>query len=68
MEAPDSVLHRGKLYGPITQMRVNKKTGRTVYCEHGGYCYSSGSMDIISPCRISSSDYEDEDDFYLGTQ
>ena len=39
VEAPDSVLPRGSYDGAVTQYRVNKQTGMTTFCSHGGYCY-----------------------------
>ena len=39
LEAPESVLKRGEYDTAITQYRVNKKTGLTSFCSHGGYCY-----------------------------
>src|SRR5262249_50691524 len=39
LEAPESVLKRGEYDAAITQYRVNKKTGSTSFCSHGGYCY-----------------------------
>lgn len=39
IESPDSVLQRGDHDEAITQYRVNKNTGMTSFCSHGGYCY-----------------------------
>jgi hypothetical protein len=36
---PESVLKRGEYDKAITQYRVNKKTGLTSFCSHGGCCY-----------------------------
>ena len=35
----NSFIRRGSKDEAITEFRVNKKTGRTSYCSHGGYCY-----------------------------
>lgn len=32
-------LKQGDLDTAVTQYRVNKRTGRTTLCSHGGYCY-----------------------------
>ena len=39
VEAPNSVLPRGSYDDAVTQYRVNKQTGMTTFCSHGGYCY-----------------------------
>jgi hypothetical protein len=39
LESPESILKRGEHDTAITQYRVNKKTGETSFCSHGGYCY-----------------------------
>ena len=68
-EAPDSVLNRGATdYGPVTQVRVNKKTGRMTFCAHGSYCYASSAFAFTSPCRLSTSEYQDEDAFFFDAQ
>lgn len=71
-ESPSSVMKKGRVWAQITQVRVNKKSGKTTYCAHGDYCYDSSAIDIVTPCRIvrtapAFSSLE-EDDFYLGTQ
>jgi len=38
MEDPTSILSRGEHDPAVTQYRVNKKTGVTSFCSHGGYC------------------------------
>jgi Superinfection immunity protein len=38
-DASGSVLKKGEIDDAITQYRVNKKTGDSVFCSHGGYCY-----------------------------
>jgi hypothetical protein len=39
VEAPDTVLPRGAYDEAVTQYVVEKKTGLTKFCSHGGYCY-----------------------------
>ena len=39
IESPTSVIRKGGKDGAITQFRVNKRSGETSYCSHGGYCY-----------------------------
>ena len=38
-ESPNSILRRGEIDGAVTQYQLNKKTGRSLFCSHGGYCY-----------------------------
>lgn len=65
-EAPDSVMHRGERdFGPITQVRVNKKTGRMTYCAHGSFCYAASAFDFTSPCRLEPDSFDDPDDYYF---
>ena len=44
LENPDSVLKKGAVQESITFFRVNKKTGETSFCSHGGYCYPTHTM------------------------
>jgi len=39
VQEPSAVLKKGQIDDAITQYRVNKRTGRTFFCSHGGYCY-----------------------------
>ena len=39
IEEPKSILRKGELDDAITEFRVNKRSGETSYCSHGGYCY-----------------------------
>jgi hypothetical protein len=39
IESPTSILTHGEYDTAITQYRVDKKTGVTSCCSHGGYCY-----------------------------
>ena len=61
-----SVMHKGgALFGPIKTVVVDRKSGRTSYCAHGPSCYSTGAMDIITPCRFEQSIFSDNEDIYL---
>jgi hypothetical protein len=70
VEAPDSVLPRGSYDDAVTQYRVNKQTGMTTFCSHGGYCYPTHvrvngqkmeALRLIN-CTIGSRNYEDKDE------
>lgn len=73
IESPDSVLQRGEYDEAVTQYRVNKHTGMTSFCSHGGYCYPShvyvNGKKIealrLTNCKIGKrDDYDDEDEIY----
>jgi hypothetical protein len=72
VEAPDSVLARGSYGDAVTQYRVNKQTGMTTFCSHGGYCYPTHvrvngqkmeALRLIN-CKIGSRNYEDKDEVF----
>ena len=39
IEDSSSMLKKGQFDTAITRYRVNKRTGETSFCSHGGYCY-----------------------------
>lgn len=43
-------------FGPVTRIKVNRRTGRMVYCAKNSYCYWSNAFEFISPCRIKRLD------------
>lgn len=52
-EAPEQVKSKSNAeFGPITQIKVNKKTGKMTYCASNSYCYVSNAFEITTPCRI----------------
>ncbi|MCE6957628.1 hypothetical protein LAZ40_00900 [Cereibacter sphaeroides] len=57
LENPGSVLAKGEIDYAITTFRVEKLTGRTSYCSHGGYCYPihvvSGG-DLLEALRMTN--------------
>lgn len=73
MESPESVIPRGSYDDAITQYRVNKQTGVSVFCSHGGYCYPTHvringqkveALRLVN-CQIGKQDYQDsEETFY----
>ncbi len=53
MEAPEEVRSKkDSAFGPVTQIKINKKTGRMYYCAQNTYCYDSNAFKIVTPCRI----------------
>jgi len=39
IEAPDTMIAKGQYQDSVTEYTVNKHTGTTAFCSHGGYCY-----------------------------
>lgn len=68
IESPTSIIRKGGTDEAITQFRVNKTTGRTSYCSHGGYCYPTHVQvgdDLLlalkmTNCKPSSNAYDDD--------
>jgi hypothetical protein len=68
IESPTSIIRKGGTDEAITQFRVNKKTGRTSYCSHGGYCYPTHVQvgdDLLlalkmTNCKPSAHAYNDD--------
>ena len=53
MEAPEQVRSKSNgSFGPVTQIKVNKKSGKMYYCSQNMYCYDSNAFEITTPCRI----------------
>ena len=63
-ESPDAVLKKGQKDEAITQYRVDKKTGRAVFCSHGGNCYAADALKLLN-CKIGAKDkFDDPDDTF----
>ncbi len=53
MEAPEEIRSKKNgSFGPITQIKVSKSTGRMFYCAQNTYCYDSNAFELMTPCRI----------------
>ena len=39
LDSPRSIIPKGKYDEAITQYRVNRQSGETSFCSHGGFCY-----------------------------
>jgi hypothetical protein len=64
VEATDSILKKGEKDSAITQYRVSKKTGKAVFCSHGGYCYPADGVRLLN-CKVGAKDnFDDPDDIY----
>lgn len=70
IEMPSSVIPKGDIDEAITQYRVNKQTGMTSFCSHGGYCfpthvYIRGQKHEalhLTNCKIGNTANEDNDE------
>ncbi len=52
-EAPEQIKSKSNGdFGPVTQIKVNRKTGRMLYCAENSYCYNSNAFEFTSPCRL----------------
>lgn len=68
-EAREEVKSQGGSFGPVTHIKVNRKTGRMVYCSGTSYCYWSNALQLVSPCRIKrDNDVHDESWFVYFTR
>ena len=53
MEAPEQVRSKSNgSFGPVSQIKVNKNTGRMYFCSANTYCYDSNAFELTTPCRI----------------
>jgi hypothetical protein len=73
--APDSILKRGEYDTAITQYRVNKKTGLSSFCSHGGNCYPTQMVVNgvrvealrLTNCKVGKlDDWDDPDEVFYG--
>jgi hypothetical protein len=75
IDAPDSILKRGEYDLAITQYRINKKTGLTSFCSHGGSCYPTHVVQNgvkvealrLTNCKVGKrDDWNDPDEIFYG--
>jgi hypothetical protein len=53
LEAPEQVKSKSNgEFGPVTQIKVNRQSGRMFYCAKNSYCYDSNAFELTSPCRL----------------
>lgn len=68
-ESPESIIRRGDYDDGISQYNVDKQTGRTSFCSHGGYCYPThvyveGQKHEalrLTNCRVGAKAFEDQE-------
>jgi hypothetical protein len=64
-EAPEQMKSKSnKEFGPVTQIKVNKKTGKMLFCGHNTYCYNSNAFQLITPCRIKRDESMSDSNFF----
>ena len=64
-EAPEQVKSkRSGTFGPITHIKVSKRTGQMYYCAANSYCYGSNAFRIVTPCRFKLDKGSNTDEFF----
>jgi hypothetical protein len=64
-EAPEQMKSKSnKDFGPVTQIKVNKKTGKMTFCGHNTYCYNSNAFELVTPCRIKRDESMSDANFF----
>lgn len=52
-EAPEQIKSKSNgMFGPVTQVKVSKSSGKMVFCAHNSYCYNSNAFELVTPCRL----------------
>lgn len=52
-EAPEQVKSKSNgEFGPITQIKVDRSSGKMLFCSANSYCYNSNAFEMVSNCRI----------------
>lgn len=55
IESPDTILKAGEIDRAVTEFRIDKRTGRTSLCSHGGECYPThvkSGGDLLEALRL----------------
>ena len=64
-EAPENVKSKSNGdFGPVTKIKINRKTGKMFYCANNSYCYDSNAFQFTSPCRIKLDKEGEYGDFF----
>jgi len=65
-EAPEQVKSKSNgEFGPVTKIKVNKKTGKMIYCAEDTYCYNSNAFELTTPCRVKLDKVGDFGDYFV---
>lgn len=53
LEAPEQVKSKQSgSFGPLTEIKVEKRSGKMFYCATNTHCYGSNAFQIVTPCRF----------------
>ena len=53
LEAPEQVKSKQSgAFGPLSQIKVDKRSGKMYYCGVNTYCYDSNAFKLTTPCRF----------------
>ncbi len=53
LEAPEQVKSKNSgTFGPLTEIKVDKRSGKMFYCSATSYCYDSNAFQLTTPCRF----------------
>jgi hypothetical protein len=66
VEDSSSVLKKGQIDDAITRYMVNKRTGLTFFCSHGGYCYPTRvevAGDLLEALKLNNCRVLDKPDY-----
>ncbi len=65
-EAPEQVKSKTNgEFGPVTKIKVNKKSGKMSYCAEGSYCYNSNAFEMTTPCRVKLDKEGEFGDYFI---
>ncbi len=69
-EAPEEIKSKSNgEFGPIAQIKVNRKTGKMLFCAANSYCYNSNAFELTTPCRLKrDTTMTDTNFFYFFTR
>ena len=53
LEAPEQVKSKTSgTFGPLSAIKVDKRSGKMFYCSATSYCYDSNAFQLTTPCRF----------------
>ena len=53
LEAPEQVKSKSSgAFGPLSAVKVDKRSGKMFYCAVDSYCYDSNAFQLTTPCRF----------------
>jgi hypothetical protein len=64
-EAPEQIKSKSSgTFGPVTQIKVSKASGKMLYCGSNTYCYNSNAFVLVTPCRIKRDETMTDRNYY----